>query len=216
VELVFDARVRELFPELEAPVRGYWGLVVRDRDDRVERRKGEACREIQSAFSLEGLKDVEVFRIYRNFLWRLEIDPTKVRPSSEALVRRALQGKEFPRVNTLVDCCNIASALSGVPIAAFDADKLRGRLRLRFAARGEPFLGIGMGGSLSLSGKELVIEDELGPVAVYLYRDSERTKITLETRACVAVLCGVPGVSRSCLERASSLLDELISEFAKG
>src|SRR6185436_4940620 len=41
----------------------------------------------------------------RALFHRLDIDPTKSRPSSEALLRRVLQGKGLPHVNAVVDVC---------------------------------------------------------------------------------------------------------------
>jgi len=53
----------------------------------------KALSVISASASLEGLKEDPVVRAYRDFYWRLGIDPTKVRPSSEALARRALRGE---------------------------------------------------------------------------------------------------------------------------
>ena len=50
-------------------------------------------------YSLDGLKDEENIRAYRDFFWKLGIDPTKIRPAAEALIRRILGGKEIPRIN---------------------------------------------------------------------------------------------------------------------
>jgi len=48
-------------------------------------------------------------RAYRDFYWRIGLDPTKTISSSEALLRRVLKG-EFPTVSVLIDAENIASA----------------------------------------------------------------------------------------------------------
>jgi phosphoenolpyruvate synthase (EC 2.7.9.2) len=53
----------------------------------------KALSVIRASASLEGLKEDPVVRAYRDFYWRLGIDPTKVRPSSEALARRAFRGE---------------------------------------------------------------------------------------------------------------------------
>jgi len=99
---------------------------------------------------------VPIFRTYRDFFWEIDIDPTKTRPASEALVRRVLQGKTLPTINTLVDAYNLASLTSGIPLAAFDYQSLEGELEMRFARKGEEFLGIGMDGPKSLDGGEIV------------------------------------------------------------
>ncbi len=58
---------------------------------------------------LEGLKDEPIFRTYRDFFWTMGVDPTKVRPAAEALIRRILVGRSMPRINTVVDAYNLAS-----------------------------------------------------------------------------------------------------------
>src|SRR5207245_9542815 len=83
-------------------------------------------------------------RAYRDFFCRVGVDPTKVRPAAEALLRRVIQGKPFPRINALVDGYNLASAETRIALAAFDIANLRGDLRMRRSRPGETFLGIGM------------------------------------------------------------------------
>jgi DNA/RNA-binding domain of Phe-tRNA-synthetase-like protein len=73
---------------------------------------------------------------------------------------------------------------TSIGIAAFDSKKVSEKaLMMRKAVRGEPFHGIGMGSADSLSGVEVVIEDEKSHrlIAVYPYRDSDDSKITDST-----------------------------------
>ncbi len=56
----------------------------------------------------------EIARV-RAMYKRLGLDPTKVRPSSEALLRRVRKGDPLPRVNSLVDICNWCSVETQLP-----------------------------------------------------------------------------------------------------
>ena len=38
---------------------------------------------VKDKYKLETLKDEPIIKAYRKFFWRIGIDPTKVRPSSE-------------------------------------------------------------------------------------------------------------------------------------
>ncbi|MEM2211961.1 MAG: phenylalanine--tRNA ligase beta subunit-related protein [Candidatus Nezhaarchaeales archaeon] len=49
-------------------------------------------------------------------------------------VRRVLTGKPFPQVNNVVDAYNLASLETGVAIAAFDLEGVKGGLTLRLQA----------------------------------------------------------------------------------
>ena len=74
--------------------------------------------------SLDDVRDLPIIRAYRDFYWKVGIDPTKTRPAAEALVRRIVGGKELPTINTLVDSYNLASIDTMVSIAAFDLSKV--------------------------------------------------------------------------------------------
>lgn len=171
---------------------------------------------VKNSFSLQNLTSHPLVRAYRDFFWRMGIDPTKTRPSAEALIRRVLQGKEFPRVNTLVDVYNVVSLKKLVPIAAFDADKISERLVMRMARHGEEFHGIGMDKPCVLEGKEVVVEDGEKLIAVYPYRDAEVTKVTEKTTRTVLMVCGVPGVSVDYLQETSAELVEVVRDFCGG
>ncbi|MBI3539693.1 MAG: hypothetical protein HY076_05420, partial [Candidatus Eisenbacteria bacterium] len=66
----------------------------------------------------------------RALFHQLDMDPTKTRPSSEALLRRVLQGKGLPRVNAAVDVCNLCSLDHQLPLGLYDRDLVRGSVRV--------------------------------------------------------------------------------------
>ncbi|MDJ0274308.1 MAG: phenylalanine--tRNA ligase beta subunit-related protein [Nitrososphaerota archaeon] len=179
-----------------------------------DRFREEVYAEVRRRYTLDSVKDDPVFRAYRDFYWRIGIDPTKTRPSSEALVRRILLGKGLPSINPLVDVCNLVSALTGVTFSAFDLDRVSGNVRLTWSRHGERFLGIGTG-EVELTGREVVLRDVLGPISIYPYRDSERTKTTPETRNVLLVLCGVPGIPLHKLIEAERMMLERIADSAR-
>lgn len=216
------------------------GLVVRRSDQRLEQFKKSAQERIrQKIRSLDDVKNVPIFRAYRDFYWKVGIDPTKTRPAGEALARRVLGGKDLPTINTLVDAYNIASAESGLAIAAFDLSTIdKNALLMRRARSGERFLGIGMDSPMSLTGVEVVIEDESGRrsgrgsssggdgssgsstmnaklIAIYPYRDSEETKVTERTTEVLLMMCGVPGISDDDLRNARDLTERYVKEFCE-
>jgi DNA/RNA-binding domain of Phe-tRNA-synthetase-like protein len=96
-------------------------------------------------------------RLYRAF----GIDPTSTRPSSEALLRRILQGKPFPEVNSAVDVCNLCSVSFLLPIGLYDAAKICGGISLRRGRAGESFAGIRKD-EVHLGGRPALVDD-LGP-----------------------------------------------------
>ena len=217
LKIVIDRSVSDRFPELEVVVRCIGGVKVKSFDEELERLKQEVCNQVRGRYTLEGLKDVPTLRAYRDFFWRIGVDPTKNRPASEALIRRLLAGKPLPTINTLVDAYNLASILSEVALAAFDEDKMRSREAImRAAEKGETFLGIGMKEPITLQGGEIVLDDAGDLIAVYPYRDAERSKVTEETENVALVSCGVPGLSKDKLVQAADLAAKYVTRFCGG
>jgi DNA/RNA-binding domain of Phe-tRNA-synthetase-like protein len=204
------------FPDLTVLSFSVRNVEITKKDDKIERFKEEIFKEIREKYSLETLKDVSIFRAYRDFFWKVGIDPTKNRPASEALIRRILAGKPIPNINTLVDAYNLASIKSQVPIAAFDEDKLKGEPAMRFAFKDESFLGIGMEKPMQLDGGEIVISDSRRLIAVYPYRDADYSKVTEETKNVLVLICGVPGIYEETLKISKQTAAEYINRFCSG
>ena len=216
MSLKIDSELKIHFPELSALTLDIDGVNIRKKTPELENFKLEVMRHIRNEYTLDSVKDLPTFRAYRTFFWRIGIDPTKTRPAAEALTRRILAGKTLPCINTLVDTYNLASIKTRIAIATFDADKLDGKLLMRFAKEGEQILGIGMEKPLILKGREIIISDQENLIAVYPHRDADNTKVTEKTENVSIVVCGVPGITEEVLESASDLTLEYITRFCTG
>lgn len=115
----------------------------------------------------------------------LGIDPTKHRPSSEALLRRVLQGKGLPVVNPVVDACNLCSLEHQLPLGLYDRDKLRGEVVVRLGRDHESYVGL-RGQHVNLDARLLLADDD-GPFGAPT-SDSLRTSITPDARNVAIVL----------------------------
>ncbi len=213
--LAVEPALRDAFPGLGVRFVEVHGLTVADRSEPLDAFVPSLVREFRESLVLERLKDEPILRAYRDFYWRVGIDPTKIRPASEALLRRVLKGKELPRINTLVDAYNLASMKTRIAIAAFDAAHLRGGLTMRLARPAESFLGIGMDEPVALKGVEVVCEDDDGLIAIYPYRDAHRTRVTTSTRDTVFMTCGVPGIPPETLVTAAEVTKEIVERFCR-
>jgi DNA/RNA-binding domain of Phe-tRNA-synthetase-like protein len=212
--IVSDLRNR--FPNLKVLAFSAKDVKVTKRKDELEEFKKLVFDEVRKRYSLETVKDVPVFRTFRDFFWKIGIDPTKNRPAAEALVRRILAGKPIPSINSVADACNLASIKSEVPLATFDEDKIKDKLTMRFALKEESFLGIGMDKPMSLNGGEVVISDSERIVALYPHRDADHSKLTEKTRNVTILVCGVPGISLETLNQSKKIAIEYINKFCNG
>jgi DNA/RNA-binding domain of Phe-tRNA-synthetase-like protein len=215
VRVSIDKAVQERYPDLSVLCSSIADVIVEPDSEELRGLEKQILERLRSRYTLSSLKDNSVFRAYRDFFWRIGIDPTKIRPAGEALVRRVLRGKHIPMINTFVDAYNLASMETGIALAAFDRDWISGPMLLRFSKMGEEFLGIGMNSPYVLKGGEVVVSDRNGVLAVYPYRDAERSKIQFTTQSVVILACGVPGIDPDLLNQALSISIEYITKFCK-
>jgi len=87
---------------------------------------------------------------------------------------------------------------------------------MRFATKGEEFMGIGMEKSMRLEGGEIVVSDSEKLIAVYPHRDAGNTKITNKTVDVVMLVCGVPGIREETLQNATQVATDYITKFCGG
>jgi DNA/RNA-binding domain of Phe-tRNA-synthetase-like protein len=214
VKIVND--ILQEFPDLMVLAGEVKGVKVSEVDPGLEEFKEEVFAEVRSRFTLEGLKDEPVFRAYRDFFWRIGVDPTKNRPAAEALIRRVLGGRSIPRINTVVDAYNMASMTTCIALAAFDISRLNGEIIMRFGNKGEEFLGIGMDKPMTLAGGEIVMTDASRLIAIYPHRDADYSRVTLQTKNLMLVSCGVPGIPIDQLKDALDKASEFVVKFCGG
>ncbi|MBU1197279.1 hypothetical protein KJ765_02080 [Candidatus Micrarchaeota archaeon] len=138
-------------------------------------------------------------------------DPTKRKPSAEALAKRVRRGESLPRINAVVDCYNAVSLNHLIPVGGQDASRLSGNVRLRFAKEGEPFTALG-GEHQTVHGGEVVYADDKTVLCrKWNYRDCEPAKISNRTNSFVLFVDGGEGISRDRVEAAATDLCDLIN-----
>jgi phenylalanyl-tRNA synthetase beta chain len=108
------------------------------------------------------------------------LESVKVEPSPEWL-RLRLESVGVRSINNVVDVTNWVMLESGQPLHAFDADRVQGKLRVRFAVDGESLLALD-GKTYALTSEDLVIADESGPVAIAGVMGGEGTGVSATTR----------------------------------
>lgn len=164
----------------------------------------EVARATQAARSGETGGVAPARALFRRF----GSDPTRVRPSSEALLRRLKKGEPLPRINSLVDVANALSIQLQVPVGLYDLGRVRGdELVVRLGKEGEGYLGIGKE-HVNVDGR-ICIADAEGPCG-NPSSDSARTMITTETER-AAWIYFLP-VGDDDIDRTA----ELIAVFGRG
>jgi DNA/RNA-binding domain of Phe-tRNA-synthetase-like protein len=180
------------------------GVVLGALPPEFEQEREQLTARLTARYAGKPATDIPGVAEARALFHLLDVDPTKTRPSSEALLRRVLQGKGLPQVNAAVDVCNLCSLEDQIPLGLYDRDLVRGSVRVRVGREGEGYPGIRKQ-RVQLAGRLLLADDD-GPFGAPT-SDSLRTAVTAKTRMLLVVLfCP--------LERAGSDLTAALERIA--
>lgn len=171
----------------------------------------EICERKRREFTVESLADAEPMRAVRAMFRAWGVDPSKYRPSSEALLRRVVQGKGLYRVSNLVDIGNLGSIETGWPYGCYDRSRIALPIAFRHGAPGEAYEGIGKR-TWHLEGRP-VLADPQGPFGSPI-SDSTRSMIGESARDVLVVIYAPLGAPDASLESAMARLAERLSQFA--
>ena len=174
-----------------------------------EPRLDEPLRRAAAAMR-QATESADVTAAVRTMYKRVGIDPTKTRPSSEALLRRVRRGDELPRVNSLVDVVNWCSLESRLPFGLYDADRIHGSVELRLGRPGEEYAGIRKD-TVHVTGR-LTLADDRGPFGNPT-SDSARTMVTEATTRVLVVIFAPVSIPPAVVDRVAATTAERIAEY---
>ena len=214
--LFWDEKATQRFPSLLVCLGIIGNVNVTRSNEKIKALRNSVTEGVKRKYNIEVLKDNLTVRAYRDLFWRLDIDPTKTRPSGEALLRRVLHGEEIPVICSVVDAYNLASLMTIIPLSGFDLDKIALPLHVRFSKPSEEFQGIGMQTPMRLDAKMLLLTDKNQILCIYPHRDADATKITVNTKNVLIVGYGAPNISKSQLSKAVETALSYIKRVAGG
>ena len=173
-----DKRLFDLFPDLSV------GTLI----SRVDNTKyGENMLEgvverLRAGFSYEKPQDHPNIKAWRQAFTKVGISASKYPSSIESLLRRALKGGPFPKINPIVDLYNAFSLEYLVPVGGHDPVPLERNIFLGFAGGGKPFAPMEGGAQETAEKDEVVYKDDKDVLTRrWVWRQSNKDKVTPQT-----------------------------------
>src|SRR5277367_4501520 len=198
-------------PDVKLGVVEADGLRAAPADENLARLMDEVCDRARREFTVESLAEAEPTRAVRAMFRSWDVDPSKYRPSSEALLRRVVQGKGLYRVSNIVDIGNLGSIETAWPFGCYDRSRIQKPIEFRHGLSGESYEGIGKQ-TWHLQGRPL-LADSQGPFGSPI-SDSTRSMITESAKDILIVLYVPAGAIDASLEVAIKRIIERLTTFA--
>ena len=199
-----------LSPELAAVVRPatiWWtGATVVVHEHRLDPLLAEAEAQVRI---LPPAESAAVRTMYK----KVGLDPTKTRPSNEALLRRVRKGDTIPRINSAVDIVNWCSLEFQLPYGLYDAAKISGAVTMRRGVDGEKYAGIRKD-DVNVGGR-ITVADSVGPFGNPT-SDSARTMVTPVTTELLVIVYAPAEVAKSQVERVAKITAERMQQILGG
>lgn len=199
-----------LAPELASIVRPgaiWWtGATVVLHEHRLDPLLAEAEAKVRVAPPPES---AAVRTMYK----KVGIDPTKTRPSNEALLRRVRKGDTIPRINSAVDIVNWCSLEFQLPYGLYDASRIQGGVTMRLGIDGEKYAGIRKD-DVNVAGR-ITVADDVGPFGNPT-SDSARTMVTPAATELLVVIYAPIEITKPQLERVASVTADRMQQILGG
>jgi DNA/RNA-binding domain of Phe-tRNA-synthetase-like protein len=192
MELTIDDDLRALVPNLSLGVILATVHVSRDIPE-LSSEISKYIHDQQLSMKSEELAAIPEIKAARDGYRAIGKDPSRYRPSQEALLRRLMQGKGLSKINSVVDVNNLISLRSRHSLGGYDLDQTKGAIKFRIGLKGESYKGISKE-TINLEGLQ-VFADELGPFGSPT-NDSERTMIKLMTTRMMMAIISFAGRDR--------------------
>lgn len=172
----------------------------------------EAIQKVKESLTIESIKDQPQIAATRSMYSLCGKDPSRYRPSAEALMRRIVKGHDLYRISTLVDLINLVSIKSGYSIGGFDASLIEQPVVAGLGKADEVFNAIGRG-VFNIENLP-VLRDAKGPIGTPT-SDEERTSIRSGTRHLLMVFYAYKGTEdlAPAMDYAVGLLKKHASAF---
>jgi DNA/RNA-binding domain of Phe-tRNA-synthetase-like protein len=189
-----EAELAEEFPQL-----GVVHAPLPVRSGRSPAEVKERLRELANRYTggkVIHMRQDAVPWAYRVFARQVGIDPDTDRTPVEAIALERLRHGGFRSRNLVDDALTIAICETGVPVFALDADRVEGEPGLRLSRPGER-MGVGL-----LRARQIVVADDVRPVAVVLGEVSPDAGVTPGTERMILCALRVKGVPPIAVEEA--------------
>ena len=168
------------------------GVRVQESPEELKRMLNGLADEFARRYKDHQPGEIPMVKQIRAIFHRAGLDPTRYRPSSESLLRRAVKGKGLYFINSVVDLVNYFSLKMLWPMGLYDADKLKPPVTWRVGRPGETYTGIGRD-ELNLAHFPLLVDQE-GPFGSPI-SDSMRTRVTEDCKRILWIAFAPPGTN---------------------
>ncbi|TLS37993.1 B3/B4 domain-containing protein [Pseudalkalibacillus caeni] len=193
-EITISSAIKKELPDFKIGVVLYHNIAVSESPQMLKGRTRFYQENLKIDLEKVSFNTINEIKETRDLFKRLGVDPSKYRPSSEALFRRIKKGNNIPSVHSAADLNNLFSLQYRIPVGIYDLDKIVGPVTIRMGEENEVYDAIN-GRSTNLKGK-LISADQNGPFGSPIV-DSRQTAVTEQTKNALQIFYLTPSLKEA-------------------
>ncbi|RXJ00628.1 hypothetical protein DS745_11220 [Anaerobacillus alkaliphilus] len=202
--ITIHEELKTLAPNFKVGVISYSNINVHHSSSEIQLDVKAICDRQQL---YQNVTDIVGIKEGRQLFKMIGTDPSKYRPSSEALLRRVLKGDPVPSIHSAADVNNLFSIKYAIPIGIYDFDKLSLPIEIRVGDENDLYEAINNRETNMKS--KLLSADKIGPFGSPIV-DSKRTMVTPETKNALQIIYFHPELPQ---ESLNSITEEIKDYF---
>ncbi|MBM7646832.1 DNA/RNA-binding domain of Phe-tRNA-synthetase-like protein [Scopulibacillus daqui] len=199
--------IKEKCPSLHIGMITYNDIVVSELPQMLKGRFQLFYEEIMLGLEEKGVTDIDGVAEWRSTFKTLGTDPSRYRPSHEALFRRLKKGQRLPYIHSAADINNFFSLKFEIPLGIYDLNRINGDVILTIGNENDQYEGIN-GRMMSMKDKLLTADDHgaFGSPIV----DSKKTMVTNQTTNALQIVYFRPSTAD---EEKTAIINEITAMF---
>lgn len=209
MEIQISQKIKQLVNDFQLGVVHYQNIQVSESPQMLKGRLRLFQESLYFDYADKKITEVPAINEWRKLFKAIGTDPSRYRPSSEALYRRVQKQQYLDYVNSAVDLNNFLSLQYQIPLGIYDVKQIKGNVSIEIGTDQATYLAIN-GRDVSMA-KKLVSVDENGPFGSP-YVDSKRTAVSTSTTDALHLVYLQPSQTK---EDAAQLLQALAKMFTQ-
>ncbi|MFS0878433.1 phenylalanine--tRNA ligase beta subunit-related protein [Metabacillus niabensis] len=209
MEIQISQKIKQLVNDFQLGVVHYQNIQVSESPQMLKGRLRLFQESLYFDYADKKITEIPAINEWRKLFKTIGTDPSRYRPSSEALYRRVQKQQYLDYVNSAVDLNNFLSLQYQIPLGIYDVKQIKGNVSIEIGTDQATYLAIN-GRDVSMA-KKLVSVDENGPFGSP-YVDSKRTAVSTSTTDALHLVYLQPSQAK---EDAAQLLQALAKMFTQ-
>ncbi|WP_108671887.1 B3/4 domain-containing protein [Peribacillus acanthi] len=213
MEISIDQTLKDKIPGFKIGYIHYKGIEVGDSPQMLRGRLQLFQESLYFDMLEKEIMNFEGLKEWRDTFKLAGTDPSRYRHAAEALYRRIKKQNYLSPVHSAIDVNNFFSLQYQVPIGIYDLSHIKGDITFTIGQANDEYEGIN--GRTNSMFNMIHSRDEIGPFGSP-YVDSERTKVTEDTKNAVQFIYLRPSSSAEKAEKMTHSLKDMFLQIHGG